>query len=109
MKLRGKKIFITSITDSGILRVRSEIIKWMIAEGAEVVVAAPKKSDYKKLEELGCRYIEFKLDSHGVNPIEDYIVYRKYIKLLKKEQTDLVLTFTTKPNIYCTLACKNLM
>lgn len=108
MILKGKKILISSITDSGILRVRSEIIKWMIKEGAEVLVATPKKIDFKKLEELGCQFIEISIDSHGLNPIKDYKVYKKYIKLLKEERPDLVLTFTTKPNIYCTFACKKL-
>lgn len=106
--LKNKKILIASITDSGILRVRSELIKKLLGAGAAVIVVTPKKNDYKKLEEIGCDFIEFKIDGHGVNPISDYFAYKRYISVLKTTKPDLVLTFTTKPNIYCTKACMKL-
>ena len=108
MKLEGKKILITGITDSGVLRVRSELIGWIQSEGAQVIVVTPKQKAYVQLQEMGCRFIEFKIDAQDVNPFNNCNVYLKYIKLLKEENPDVVLTFTTKPNIYCTLACKHL-
>ena len=106
MQLKGIKILVTGITDSGILRARSEIIHWILSEGAIVVVASPKNSAYVQLEKMGCRFVEFKLNPQGINPIEDFFAYKRYVKLLKEEKPDIVLTFTTKPNIYCTLACR---
>lgn len=108
MELKDKKILITGITDSGVLRVRSELIKWMLEEGAIVIVATPKQKAYLQLQEMGCIFIELHIDAHGINPINDYKLYRGYIKLFRKERPDLVLTFTTKPNIYATYACKRL-
>ena len=108
MMLKNKKILITGITDSGVLRVRLEIVKWLLSEGATVIVATPKQKAYLQLQEMGCQFVEVQIDAHGINPIKDYKLYRSYIKLFKKERPDVVLTFTTKPNIYATYACKRL-
>ncbi len=108
MELKDKKILITGITDSGVLRVRSELVKWMLSEGATVIVATPKQKAYLQLQEMGCQFVELQIDAHGINPINDYKLYRSYIKLFRKERPDVVLTFTTKPNIYATYACKRL-
>ncbi len=108
MKLFKRKILLTGITDSGILRVRSELINWMISEGAEVIVASPKQTAYIQLRKMGCKFIELPIDAHGINPINDIKLYKRYITLLKTEKPDIVLTFTTKPNIYATYACKKL-
>lgn len=44
-----------------------------------------------------------------MNPISDLSAYRQYIKILKSEKPDTVLLlFTTKPNIYCGMACRKL-
>lgn len=83
MKLEGKKILITGITDSGVLRVRSELIDWIQSEGAQVIVVTPKQKAYVQLQEMGCRFIEFKMDAQDVNPFNNYNVYLKYIKLTR--------------------------
>lgn len=108
MELKDKKILITGITDSGVLRVRSELIKWLLSEGAQIIVATPKMKAYLQLQEMGCRFIEMQIDAHGINPIKDFRLYRNYIKVFKREKPNVVLTFTTKPNIYATYACRRL-
>lgn len=52
------KILIASITDSGILRVRSELIQELLDLGHQVVVATPKEKDYQAIIDLGCQFIE---------------------------------------------------
>lgn len=102
------KIIFASATDSGILRVRSELISELIGLGHEVVVATPKEKDYVKLEEMGCKFIPVTIEGHGMNPISDFSVYKQYKRILKSEKPDMVFLFTTKSNVYCGVACRRL-
>lgn len=102
------KIAICSITDSGIVRVRSELILKLLSLGHSIVVCTPKGECEKQLIDLGCSFVPIKIKSHGKNPFADYSLYRRYLRVLKTIRPDLVFTFTTKPNIYCNLACKKL-
>lgn len=102
------KILFASATDSGILRVRSELITELLKAGHKVIVATPKDKDYMKLEEMGCKFIPVVIDGHGLNPISDFSVYMQFKKILKTEQPNLVFLFTTKSNVYCGMACRQL-
>ena len=108
MEKNQLKILFASATDSGILRVRSELIKTLLEQGHSVIVAAPLVKDYKKLEEMGCTMVPVTIDHHGTNPFSDLKLYKQYKKLLGSVKPDVVLLFTTKPNIYCGIACKKL-
>ena len=102
------KVLIASIAASGIVRVRAELIGELINRGYEVAAVVPRSADYKKMEDIGCRGIDVKIQQYGKNPLSDYRVYRQYIKILKDERPDIVLLFTTKPNVYCGMACRKL-
>ena len=102
------KILFASATDSGILRVRSELISELLSANHDVVVATPKDKDYIKLEEMGCKFIPVKIEGHGMNPMTDLSVYYQFKKILKCEKPDIVFLFTTKSNVYCGMACRKL-
>jgi len=102
------KILFASITDSGILRVRSELINQLLMHGNEVVVVTPQDKDYQKLIDMGCRFIPLDIQRTGMNPFSDISVYNMYKKILQIERPNFVLLFTTKPNIYCGMACRKL-
>ena len=102
------KVLFASATDSGILRVRSELIMQLINLGHEVVVATPKGNDYIQLEKMGCKFIPVAIQGHGMNPVADYFVYKQYGKILKEEKPDMVFLFTTKANVYCGRACRKM-
>ncbi len=100
------KVFVAANTDSGVLRVRSELIAELLAQHFEVVVMAPAGNSYSKLVDMGCRFISVKIDLHGLNPLSDLSTYSRFVSILKKEKPDVVLLFSTKPNIYCGIACR---
>ena len=102
------KVIISANTDSGVLRVRSELINELLALHYEVVVVAPQGKDYSKLVNMGCRFLSVRIDRHGLNPLSDLSTYKQYISILKEEKPDVVLLFSTKPNIYCGRACRRL-
>lgn len=100
------KILVTSITDSGIYRVRKEILKKLISLGHSIIVVSPYGKDVSKIENIGCKFINIKINAHGTNPIKDLYVCFEYAKILKREKPNVVLTFTAKPNVYCGIACR---
>lgn len=102
------KIMITSITDSGILRMRSELISTLIERNDTVVVAAPKSQAHESLASIGCRFIPISVESHGVNPLQEFKLAKYYKRLIKMEHPDVVLTYTIKPNIYGGMVCASL-
>lgn len=96
----------TNITDSGIIRARSEIINSFLQSGYEIIVVSPPGKEYHKIEELGCSFIPIDIDAHGLNPYKDIKVIKEYRKILKQVRPDVVLSFTIKPNLYCGINCR---
>ncbi len=84
----------------------SNLIKELLKLGHEVIVATPKGDAYQSIIDMGCKYLALDIDGHGMNPVSDYLVYRQYKKILKSKRPDIALLYTTKPNIYCGMACR---
>lgn len=100
------KILICRITDIGVMFRSSILIQKLLQQGDEVVVATPAGDAYQSIIELGCKYIKINIEGHGTNPIADFGVYRQYKQILKIEKPNVALLYTTKPNIYCGIACR---
>lgn len=102
-------VFMSGLTDSGMYRVRKELMIALLKEGHEVIVAASPSDAYHKIEELGCKFIPIVINGHGLNPIKDLRVVMEYKRILKKVKPDIVLTFTIKPNLYCGFNCNMML
>ena len=100
------KIIITAITAAGVVRVRKEIIKELLAQGHEIIALTPKSNDIHKIYEIGCKHIAIDIKAHGTNPFQDIGVFLSFRKILKQERPDLVLCFSPKNNVYCGMACR---
>lgn len=100
------KILFVSITDSGILRVRSELIDSLINKGHKVIVVTPKEKAYKELIAKGCKVYNISIQQHGKNPLADFHLFLQYKRMLQLIKPNVVLSFTTKPNVYCGIACR---
>lgn len=100
------RILICRITDIGVMLRSRNLIAELLKMGHEVIVATPRETAYQDIIGLGCKFIEIKIDGHGMNPIKDYSVYRQYKRILKTEKPDLALLYTTKPNVYCGACCR---
>lgn len=101
------KILILANSVIGLYRFRREIIFKFLEKGFEVVVVSPNDDPdnyIKDLEENGVEYLENKIDRRGINPLKDLKLFIDYLKIIKTQNPDYILTYTIKPNIYGSLA-----
>lgn len=100
------KVMILANSDVGLYQFRCEIIDRLLADRNEVVLSLPKGDFIETLTKKGCRYTETPMDRKGMNPFRDARLFLRYVKMLKKEKPDLVITYTIKPNVYGGFACR---
>lgn len=101
-------VAITANTSWYIYNFRKNTIKKLINDGCKVTVISPRDEFSKKLTDLGVDYFHVNIDSNGVSPFKDLKFLISVFKILKKNNIDLILNFTPKNNIYCTLAAYSL-
>lgn len=99
------KILILANFDVGLYQFRKELIAALRA-AHEVVLSLPDGDLVRPLEAMGCRCIPTPVDRRGINPATDFKLLMQYLKILRREKPDLVITYTIKPNIYGGLACR---
>lgn len=101
-----KKILILANKDITLLYFRKELIEKLVAEKNDVTVCFPKSDKVNEFINMGCKFINIKMDRRGTNPVKDMGIIFNYLKILKETKPDIVLTFTIKPNLYGGFACR---
>lgn len=100
------KILILSNNANGMYLFRKEALLAFRDRGYETALSLPPDEYCGKIEALGFRVIPTELERRGVNPVHDFKLFTRYMKLLKEEKPEVVLTYTIKPNLYGGLACR---
>lgn len=100
------KLLIALNSAWNLLNFREGLIKALVADGHDVVLAAPADENVQALEDMGTRFVSIPTSSHGINPLSDLVLLWRYVKLLQREKPDAMLTFTAKPNVYGSLAAR---
>lgn len=85
---------------------RLELVERLLEEEYEVYISSPSGEGVEKLRNIGCKIIDTPINRRGINPLSDLKLLFNYIKIIKKEKPNVVLTYTIKPNVYGGLACK---
>ena len=99
---------------SGLEVFRGMLIRELVKEGNAVSAIVPlvdneaEQFSEKQIEEMGCRLIRIPMERRGMNPLHDLRLLRAYIRVIKQERPDLVITYTIKPNAYGGIACRML-
>ncbi len=101
-----RKITICSNTSWYLYNFRKGLIEALIDIGYEVILISPIDDYSKKLEYLGCKYYDIKLDNKGTNPIKDIGLMYQFYQLFTQIKPDMLLIFTIKPNIYGGIVAK---
>ena len=98
------KVIIALNSSWNLLNFRSGLIRALVAEGYEVVAVAPDDAYSARLSELGCRFVPLPMDNQGTHPLRDLLLTFRFWQLLRREQPDVLLAYTVKPNVYGSLA-----
>lgn len=99
------KILILTNFDVGLYQFRRELIAELLKKH-QVMISLPDGELVRPLEEMGCQFFDTPLERRGLNPLTDLKLFIRYLKLLRGQKPDLVITYTIKPNIYGGLACR---
>lgn len=100
------RVLILANNDGGLYQFRRELIEQLVIEN-EVICCVPDSDGFiERLEVLGTKCIIIDLNRRSINPIEDFKLYRTYIRIIKSVNPDVVLTYTIKPNVYGSMACQ---
>lgn len=97
-------IAISANTSWYIYNFRKNTIAALLQQGYQVIAIAPEDEYSDKLSELGCKFIDIKIDQGGTNPVRDIKTFFDFYHIYKTTKIDVVLNFTPKNNIYSTLA-----
>ena len=98
------KILISINSSWNVVNFRLRLVNTLIEQGNLVIIAAPKDKYSIALEELGAKYINFPINSHSTNLLSEIYLLFRFIKLFGEEKPDVVFAFTSKPNIYGSIA-----
>lgn len=99
-----KKVLILANSSGGLYDFRNELVQQLLKD-YEVVASLPDTVKTDLLEREGVRVIATPINRRGVNPVQDLELVHNYRRLLQKEQPDVVLTYTIKPNVYGGCEC----
>ena len=99
------KVLILANNDVGLYRFRKELIEELLKDN-QVYISLPYGRLIEPLKELGCTFIETKIDRRGTNPLKDSKLIFEYTSVISKVKPDLVITYTIKPNIYGGFVCR---
>ncbi len=99
------RILIMANFDVGLYQFRRELIAELL-KSHEILISLPDGDLVRPLEEMGCRFLSTPVDRRGIDPRKDLGLFLQYLKMLRQEKPDFVITYTIKPNIYGGLACR---
>lgn len=99
------KILILANNDVGLFCFRKELIQHLV-KNHEVHISLPDGDRVPEIEALGVTVIRTPIDRRGTNPVKDFNLLLRYMRILKNVRPDIVLTYTIKPNVYGGMACR---
>lgn len=101
------KVLILANSDGGLYSFRKELLLELVKEH-EVSISVPEGEYVPFFRSIGCKVCSVAFDRHGTNPLKELELLFGYKKLIKKENPDIVFTYTIKPNVYGGMACARL-
>ena len=108
--MNSKRILIICGAAKSLVTFRGDLIRRLIAEGHEVVCAAPFPEDNTEfrdeLERMGADTFAYPLNRAGISPISDLKTLFFLKKKIEEYKIDLVFPYTIKSVIYGSLAAE---
>ena len=101
-----KKAILLANDTTYVYNLRRELAQELIAQGYDVAVVSEGLLHQENLENMGCRLVDMTIGRHNTNPFADLLLCFKYLRILRKEKPDVVLSYNIKPNVYGGIACR---
>ena len=111
MKVQNRNkplIALLTNNDDDIYCFRKELIESLIDNGYDVLISCPYGEKFELMKHIDYIYDNPVIDRRGTNVIADFKLYLHYRKLFKKYAPDVILTYTAKPNVYASIAARQL-
>ncbi len=97
-------IWLVANTSWYVFNFRSRLISVLQARGYSISVLSPTDEYTERLAKAGIRHFHLPVDSGGTNPLKDGQLVAWLLRLFRRERPNLLLTYTPKVNIYCSVA-----
>ena len=101
-------IAVLTNNDDDIYCFRKELIEALINEGYEVLISCPYGEKFELLKHIEYIYDDPEIDRRGTNVVADFKLLCHYKRLFKQHRPKVVLTYTAKPNVYASIAARQL-
>lgn len=98
------RILISINTSWNIYNFRKRLIEALQEAGYEVISAAPEDDYTPRLLELCDSHVNLPMSNAGTSPPQDFLLFCRYVQLLRQLRPDVMLGYTIKPNVYGALA-----
>ena len=92
--------------DAVIYNFRFELVEELLKQNHEVFISCPYGERIDELVKIGAIHKDISIDRHGMNPLKDLKLIRKYKQLIREIKPDIVFSYTIKPNIYGAIAAR---
>jgi len=106
MENKSKHIVIIANKCWTLFVARIDFIDYLKSKGYEITLIAKEDGHTKYLTDRKYNFISINFDVKGMNILKDFISLIHLIYLTKKIKPDLILNFTTKANIYGSIAAR---
>lgn len=94
--------------DDDVYCFRKELIEGLKKAGFNVLISCPYGEKLNLMQDIKFKYDDVYIDRRGTNPLSDFKLMLHYRKMMHKYRPDVVLTYTSKPNVYASFAAKSL-
>ena len=83
---------------------RRELIDRLLSQGHRVVLSMPADEQNEYFRARGCEIIDTPMSRRGLNPVEDMKLLANYRRIMKAVKPDIIFSYTSKPDIYGSMA-----
>ncbi len=83
------RVLILANSSSGLYGFRNELVNELVKK-YEVYASLPDKTNNKELEAEGVKIIETPINRRGMNPTEDFKLFKSYMSLMKEIRPDAI-------------------
>jgi glycosyltransferase involved in cell wall biosynthesis len=98
------KILFVDPCETTLLNFRKEVVLFLISEGHKITIASELTDRIRHSFPSSVTYRNINCDLKSKKIFYNFKLFRKYRKIIRIENPDLILSYTIKPNLYCALA-----